>query len=139
MPSGSKLGLCHPAPVTWMLWVSFKWEWNILPLEFRYPGENSFSHLLKILGQIKSFLGPRSPTLDCYDYVSFAVPLLILICYLPQKSREEITFAYVLHKCDPAHRIAVVLLHVDISTIIGGRARGSICPIKHGTIKYKTQ
>ena len=138
MPSGSKLGQCHPAPVTWMFCVSFKWEWNIFPFEFMHPGENNFSHSLKILGQKKCFLGPKSPILDCYDCISFAVHLLILICSLPQNSRAEIILACVHPKCDPAQRTAVVLPHVGIPTIVGGRARGRICPIMQSTIKYNT-
>lgn len=136
MPSGSKLGQ-YPAPVTWMFCISFKGEWNIFPFEFMHPGENSFSRSLKILRQ-KWFLGPKSPILDCYDSISYAVHLLILICSLSLNSRAEIILACVHPKCGPAHRTAVVLPHVGISAIVGGRARGRICPIMQSTIKYNT-
>jgi len=57
------------------------------------------------------------------------VHLLILIYSLPQNSRAEITLACVRDKCNPAHRTAVLLPYVGISTIVGGRARGRIYPV----------
>lgn len=138
MPSGSKLGQYHPAPVTWMSCVSFKWEWNIFPFEFMHPGETSFSHFLKILGQKKCFLGSKSPILDFYDCISFAVHLLILICSMPLNSKAEIILGCVHPEYDPARKTAVVLPHVGVSTIVGGKARVRICPIIQSTTKYNT-
>lgn len=135
VPSGSKLGQCHPATVTWMFCLSYKWEWNILPFDFMYPGENIFSHSLKILGQTRCFLGPKSPILSCYACISFAMHQLILVCSLPQNSRAEIIPACVHPKSSAAHRTAVVLLNVGISTLLGGRALGRTCVIS--AIKYK--
>lgn len=130
-----KVGQCHPALATSMLCVSCKQECNIFPFEFMYPRENHFSHPLKILGQKNCFLGPKSHILGgCYDCVSFAVNLLIFTCSLPQNFRAEITHACVHPKSYPAHRTAVVVPHVGITTIIGGRARGRICPIIQSTI-----
>lgn len=76
-----------------MFCVSFKWEQNILPFEFMHPGEDSFSHSLKALGQKKCFLGPKSPILDYYDCISFAIDLLVLICSSLKNSRAEIILA----------------------------------------------
>lgn len=133
-----KVGQCHPALVTSMFCVSCKWECNIFPFEFMYPGENHFSHPLKILGQKKCFLGPKSHILGCCDCISFAVNLLILICSSPRNCRAEITLACVHPKCNPAHTTAGVVPHVGISTTVGGRARVRICPIMQSTIKCNT-
>lgn len=129
MPSGSKLGQCHPATEAWMLYLSYKWEWNILHFDFMYPGENSFSHSLKILGQKRCFPVPKSPILSCYACISFVMHQLILVCSLPQNRRAEITPTCVHPKSNAAHRTAVVLLHAGISTLVGGRALGRICLI----------
>lgn len=132
------LGHCHPAPVPWMFCVSFKWEWNIFPFEFLHPGENNFSHSLKIQGLKKCFLGPKSPILDCCGCISLAVQPLILIFPLPLKSRAEIILLCVHPKCNPTHRAAVILPRVGISAAVGGRARGMISPIIQSVVKYNT-
>lgn len=59
------------------------------PFEFMHPGENSFSHSLKFLGQKNCFLGPESPMLDCYGCIFFSVHLLILICSTMEKESRN--------------------------------------------------
>lgn len=59
------------------------------PFEFMHPGENSFSHSLKFLGQKNCFLGPKSPMLDCYGCIFFSVHLLILICSTMEKESRN--------------------------------------------------
>lgn len=76
-----------------MLWVRLKRGWNIFPIWILHPGENSFSHSLKFLGQKNCFLVPKSPILCCYGCIFFSVHLLVLICFLLRKSRAEITVA----------------------------------------------
>lgn len=118
-----------------MFSLSYKWwEWNIFPFDFLYSGENSFSHSLKILGQKRCLLIPKSPILNCSACISFAMHQLILGCSLPWNSRVEIIPACVHSKSSAAHRTAGVLLHVGISTSVGGRALGRTCLIS--AVKY---
>lgn len=68
----------------------YKWEWNIFPFDFMCSGENSFNHSLKILGQKRCFLGPKSHILNCSAFISFVINWLILGCSLLWNSRVEI-------------------------------------------------
>lgn len=102
---------------------------------FHVPWRKYFQPFSENPGAEKVFPWPQEPILSCYACISFAMHQLILVCSLPQNSRAEIIPACVHPKSSAAHRTAVVLLNVGISTLLGGRALGRTCVIS--AIKYK--